>query len=421
MKRLLKIILIGVVAASVRRIWTREPTDRPSPAKQESGDAPPSWSERLPLKRWLKYGAVLLGIAVVGGFLIAASGIIPIKASSGHWAITRWFLSFSMHRSVTTHTIGMEVPPLDTPQLILKGAGHYDTGCRSCHGSPSLHSPRIPGEMTPEPPYLPPEIPKWEPEELFYIVKHGIKFTGMPAWPARHRDDEVWAVVAFLRALPDLEHQDYQRLTQGEAATAGESAPVQDITPPPSPPPVVAQHCARCHGTNGHGRGVGAFPRLAGQRPTYLHTTLEAYARGERHSGIMEPLAADLSTSDMQEIARYYAVQQGMSATPVHPDTNAHSNTAQAVERGQQIARQGIPKRRIPSCIDCHGPGSTRRNPAYPVLAGQYADYLVLQLELFKAGHRGGTAYARLMDPAVHRLTPQQMRDVALYYESLVE
>jgi cytochrome c553 len=59
------------------------------------------------------------------------------------------------------------------------------------------------------------------------------------------------------------------------------------------------------------------------------------------------------------------------------------------------------------------------RNPAYPLVAGQYADYLVLQLELFKKQHRGGTAYAHLMHTVAVRLTPEQMRDVALYYASL--
>jgi cytochrome c553 len=53
------------------------------------------------------------------------------------------------------------------------------------------------------------------------------------------------------------------------------------------------------------------------------------------------------------------------------------------------------------------------------VLAGQYADYLILQLEVFKKGHRGGSAYAHLMRPVATRLTTEQMRDVALYYASL--
>ena len=83
------------------------------------------------------------------------------------------------------------------------------------------------------------------------------------------------------------------------------------------------------------------------------------------------------------------------------------------------IAHQGIPSQRVPSCVDCHGPNSTQRNAAYPRHAGQHADYLVLQLELFKGDQRGGSAYASLMRPIASRLTTEQMRDVAAYYASL--
>ena len=67
----------------------------------------------------------------------------------------------------------------------------------------------------------------------------------------------------------------------------------------------------------------------------------------------------------------------------------------------------------------CHGPGAVARNPRYPRLAGQYADQLALQLELFQQGVRGGTAYAHLMAPVARGLTRSQMRDVAAYYASL--
>lgn len=63
-------------------------------------------------------------------------------------------------------------------------------------------------------------------------------------------------------------------------------------------------------------------------------------------------------------------------------------------------------------------PAPPAGTPVYPVLAGQYADYLILQLELFKKEHRGASAYVHLMRPVATRLTPEQMRDVALYYES---
>ena len=86
---------------------------------------------------------------LVGGFVgaiglgVAASGLIPIKASSGHWAITEWMLHFSMRRSIATHTIGDELPPLDDAAWVLRGAGHYEAGCKPCHGSPELVEPRV--------------------------------------------------------------------------------------------------------------------------------------------------------------------------------------------------------------------------------------------------------------------------------------
>jgi mono/diheme cytochrome c family protein len=55
--------------------------------------------------------------------------------------------------------------------------------------------------MLPQPPDLADVVGEWNNAQLFRIVKHGVRFTGMPAWPMQDRDDEVWAMVAFLREL----------------------------------------------------------------------------------------------------------------------------------------------------------------------------------------------------------------------------
>lgn len=348
--------------------------------------------------------------ALVIGLLVFVSGIVPLKASSRHWAITKWFLETGMHRSVATHSLGISAPSLDDPDFVLKGATHYEIGCRPCHGSPGLTQPRIARAMTPPPPYLAPVIKKWKPEELFYIVKHGIKFTGMPAWPALPRDDEVWAMVAFLEKLPALDEPAYTRLAYGEPRT---TAPMEMMEGAEQVPPSVTQTCVRCHGQNGIARGTGAFPHLAGQRAEYLHNAMEAYARSERHSGIMQPIAAALDTNKIRALSDYYARLRA----PAPSSPNAA--TAEAIARGESIALHGIPQQRVASCIDCHTPEGQRHKPAYPNLAGQPADYLVLQLELFKKGARGGSPYAHLMQAVAPRLEPEQMRDVALYFESM--
>ena len=367
---------------------------------------------RRALKQLLIAAVVLTILGLFGGLFILISGIVPIKASSGHWAITAALLDFAKRRSVATHTLGTSVPPLDDRAMILKGAGHYDFGCEPCHGSPVLRQPRIAAALTPKPPDLRTAALTYDPEELFYIVKHGIKFTGMPAWPALQRDDEVWAMVAFLRTLPTLERTGYLELTGISRTAPDDQLPLEDLTGPSAPAPdAVAENCARCHGVDGLGRGSGAFPKLAGQRVEYLSGSLLAYARGERHSGIMEPVAASLGADDIRMIAEYYG---NLPA----PGPAASATDQQLLALGQRIANEGIPDRLIPACRECHGP-ATSRNPNYPRLPGQYARYIELQLSLFQQKARGGTPYHKIMHNFAGQLTDEHVRAVAQFYASL--
>lgn len=353
---------------------------------------------------------VLLALGAVGGLLVVLSGLVPIRASAGHWAITEWFLQLTMRRSVSTQSLAVEELALDDPWLVLKGAGHYESGCRPCHGSPERQPPEVAQSMLPPPPYLSTRVERWDPEELFYMVKHGIKFTGMPAWPSQVRDDEVHAMVAFLRAMPELDAEQYHRLVHGEATPEPAAVPLHGVLEPPQ----LADRCARCHGPDGCGRELPAFPRIAGQPREYLLGAMRAYARDERQSGIMLPIAAALRDDELEALAGFYAALPRCRA----PEREVGLDEA-AVARGEAIARDGIPEPRVPSCRDCHGPTAHDRNPMYPELAGQHVEYLVLQLELLAAGQRGGSAYAHLMDEVAPRLTREQMRDVAAYYASL--
>jgi cytochrome c553 len=400
--------------------------------------------QRKQLKQVAIIIAVLVVLMTVGGFLLAASGVIPITASSKHWAITRWFLQFSKRRSVATHSMRIQVPAsLGERWLVVKGAGHYEIGCRSCHGSPEMTSPRIAREMTPTPPYLPVTVPRWEAEELFYMVKHGIKFTGMPAWPSQKRDDEVWAMVAFLRAFSELDAGSYERLATGGASRTGETVPIEGLAAQPDDvPDLVTANCARCHGVDGLGRQTAAFPKLAGQSEEYMVSALEEYSQGRRHSGIMEPIAAALDSDEVLELSRYFATlpistpasdtgaERRLSVSLPVPSSssdrmsswNLPSMTGD-IERGEAIARYGVPSDDVPACNECHGPGpnGTRRNPAFPTLDGQPAEYLALQLLLFKEDRRGGGAYAHVMRRVAQSITTEQISDVVQYFSKAPE
>lgn len=346
---------------------------------------------------WLAAAALALAMAA-GTAIVVVLGVIPIKASSGHWWITAKLLDFTKLRSVQTYSIPLDAPPLDEA-FVLRGAGHYAIGCASCHGAPGRDLPAVMTGMTPPPPALTGEqVTRWTSEQLFTIVKHGIKFTGMPAWPAQQRDDEVWAVVAFLRELPTLGAGDYRKLAEGDGVLSA-----------PAPDP-VRMLCWRCHGADGAGRGNGAFPSLAAQRSAYIYASLRAFKDGTRFSGTMRAVATTLDETAMREVARYY------ESLPVR---GGASGAAASIARGERIARQGVPDRDIPACAECHGPTAQPKNPAYPRLASQDAQYLRRQLELLRERRRGGTVNLSLMDAFVDRLRSDDVRDVTEYFSAL--
>lgn len=340
-------------------------------------------------KRYLvAAGAVALVLA-----LIPLSGAIPIQASSGHWQITSWILDLVKRRSVHSYSRLIEVPPLDDPALIARGAAHYERSCRGCHGSPVAARPPVVMKMTPHPPFLPERIDRWDAAELFQIVKHGIKFTGMPAWTAPKRNDEIWAVVAFLERMPRLSDDEYWRLAVGEPRHPGAATP-------------AIQMCAACHGVDGAGRDGGAFPSLAGQNASYLRRALDAYAAGQRHSGVMTPIAAAMDPATRDTLVSYYSGLMRRRSTP-----------SSEVSTGEAIALRGIPARRIPACTECHEPDADQDRD-YPVLDGQHAEFILQQLQLFNEDARGGSDLASVMRPIAMRLTPEEMRQVAIYFST---
>lgn len=342
-------------------------------------------------------GLAVLALIGFGILFVATTGIYSVAASSSHFAIVRWFLQFGMTNSVQTHAAFIEAPNLKNEDQIQLGAAHFHSVCAPCHGAPGLRANPANKDMLPSPPALETHVSEWRDRELFWIVKHGIKYTGMPAWPAQHRDDEIWDLVAFLRKLPELNTEDYRTLALGNARRA-EQAPNKATE-------IASQNCARCHDNAASDPPNAKAPRLAGQSREYLSRALSEYARGERASGYMEVVAANLSDDEIEALSEYYA--------NIRPDKKA--TPAEQLERGRQLATQGAQSQAIPPCISCHG---TSAAPTYPRLAGQSAAYILGQLELWKQGLISQTEHGRMMGQIAKRMTPQQMQDAARYFAS---
>jgi cytochrome c553 len=322
-----------------------------------------------------------------------------------------------MRSSVRTHALMIEVPPLDDPDRLRRGAAHFQQGCAFCHGSPAGPPMLVVRGTLPEPPDLRELVPTWKANELFWIVLNGLKYTGMPAWPALQREDEVWDVVAFLRELPTIAPDRYREL----AGLAAEELPASRRpadrrgADPRNEGQALLASCGRCHGVDGRGGGTTAFPRLDLQTEPYLLDQLEAYAQGRRASGYMQAATAELTPRELAWLAGHYSARSPASS----PLASARDHASDPSHReGEALFLRGAPEQGVPACEACHGRDAARRDRAYPALLGQHASYTANQLRLYKDGARSATEPARLMATIAGRMTEKQMQAVAAYLAS---
>ena len=164
----------------------------------------------------------LLVIALAAGVVIMYSGIINVAATDPHNPVTEFVLSTTMDNSVRFHAKGIVPPALDSDQMVREGFRHYREMCVSCHLAPGIDSTEIHKGLMPEPPRLQEAAAEWQPAELFWVVKNGVKMTAMPAWGPTHSDRELWAIVAFLKELPHMSADQYQEMDKMAGPSEGD-------------------------------------------------------------------------------------------------------------------------------------------------------------------------------------------------------
>jgi cytochrome c553 len=166
--------------------------------------------------------------------------------------------------------------------------------------------------------------------------------------------------------------------------------------------------CARCHGYDGASDGSGAFPALAGQSAVYLAHQLQHYASGQRQNAIMGSIAKGLSEEEINAVAKYYA-------NAIAPSISRRAASPDLVALGKQLALVGDTSARVQNCVSCHGPNGEGLPPTIPFLAGQYRQYIKVQIQMFRKGYRTSAA----MQDVAHALPDQHADAIAAYFEQL--
>ena len=153
---------------------------------------------------------LLMGVSSV----VIYTGIYNIAADTPHTQTVYWLLKTVQERSIFVRATDVVVPPnLADPARITSGAAQYSEMCSGCHLAPGMRRTEISQGLYPRAPELR-RGSELTPAEEFWVVKHGVKMTGMPAWGITHDDELLWDVVAFLRKLPELSPEQYESIVK---------------------------------------------------------------------------------------------------------------------------------------------------------------------------------------------------------------
>jgi mono/diheme cytochrome c family protein len=167
-------------------------------------------------KSWKIAGIAVFGICVaaLAGWVFIALGGYDVAADAPHTAPVHWLINEIRNHSIAARSKNIQLPPdLAQPARVSAGADLYNEMCSNCHLAPGMEKTEISQGLYPAAPELSHGTGLTS-QEKFWIIKHGVKMTGMAAWGKTHNDTLIWNMVAFLDKLPSLTSQQYQALVR---------------------------------------------------------------------------------------------------------------------------------------------------------------------------------------------------------------
>jgi mono/diheme cytochrome c family protein len=154
-----------------------------------------------------------LAVLAIGGAAFVGSGVYNIGADDHHTKIVLALIEQLRERSIAARSNSIDAHDVNDPARIAAGARHYAALCVGCHLAPGITQSDVRAGLYPHPPNLAQEEPQ-QAQRAFWIIRHGIKMSAMPAWGKTLDDADIWDMVAFIRKMPDMSSETYQELSQ---------------------------------------------------------------------------------------------------------------------------------------------------------------------------------------------------------------
>lgn len=213
-------------------------------------------------------GFAALFLAACVGLLYTLGGFMNVAAVNKDSPPVAWLLHTTYRNSVERRAPKEEAIPsdFDSKDRILAGAQSFVEMCQGCHTPPGISRSVIAEGLNPPPPDLTHIIPHRTPAEAFWVIKHGVRMTGMPAFGPTHDDDTLWSLVAFIDYVKSANPNQYQRLVDQATGALPPDAGLGHRHPAPS-------------------SGAKAGGRHAAQRSTEANTEQPAPSHSDNKSG----------------------------------------------------------------------------------------------------------------------------------------
>jgi len=157
-------------------------------------------------------GCTLAALAIGAGLFIE-SGFYDVGADDHHTKIVLGIIERLRERSIGVRDRSIELRYVEDSERIAAGAKHYAALCAGCHLAPGVTKSEIRPGLYPHPPNLAQEDLR-DGRRAFWIIKHGIKMSAMPAWGKTLDDAAIWDVVSFVRKMPDMTAETYQQISR---------------------------------------------------------------------------------------------------------------------------------------------------------------------------------------------------------------
>ena len=143
-------------------------------------------------------------VLIVGGFWYSRTGRVDFAADQPPSSLERRFAAGAMDASAEHHAPDAKNPLEATEQNIVAGAHFYANNCAGCHGDPSNPASQFGRSFNPPVPQFFKDSPDMPENQNFYIIQHGIRWTGMPAWSRILNENQIWQTVTFLSNIEKL-------------------------------------------------------------------------------------------------------------------------------------------------------------------------------------------------------------------------